>query len=111
MKRPLGYLDGLGTGIAVIGLAVAAWIATAAQHMGAIYQDLNPAAVGAATRLVLSPAWRIGVPLVLVAALVAGHVWRPRYGLLAVAVLAIAVDVFWYLTAWAPVFELSGNIR
>ena len=67
----------------------------------------------AATRLVLSGAWRWGIPVagaVIIAALVAV---RPRsswpYVALAVVMLAIAIAT-WYL-ARLPVYELAGNIQ
>jgi|MudIll2142460700_1097286.scaffolds.fasta_scaffold396635_2 hypothetical protein len=112
MKRPLGYLDGLGTGVAAIALVVAAYLSSASAQLGDMYRELNATASWpSSTKLVLSSAWQIGVPLALVGALVGAHVWRPRYALIAIALLAIAVDVFWYLAAWAPVFQVAGNIR
>ena|SRR5690349_10150302 len=112
MKRPLGYLDGLGTGIAVIALVGALWLTVATQRLELLYREMGPGSpFSASTRLVLGSAWQLGVPFAIFASLVVGHVWRPKYLLLIVAVLAIAVDVFWYMAAWAPIFELSGNIR
>jgi len=112
MKRPLGYLDGLGTGVAAIALVVAAILASASSHLADTYRELNAAASWpSSTKLVLSSAWRVGAPLALVGAVIAAHVWRPRYALIAIAILAIAVDIFWYVAAWAPVFQVAGNLR
>jgi hypothetical protein len=111
MKRPLGYLDGFGTGIAVLALVGVAWLAAASPHFAEMYRSMNPAAVTGATKLVLSSTWYIGAPAALVTALIAAHIWRPRYALIAIAILTIAVDVFWYLAAYAPIMALAGNIR
>lgn len=111
MKRSLGYIDGIGTALALIAVAGAAWLASASVRLHDMYRDMNPDMIRGATKVVLSTAWCFGVPIVLVAALIAAHVWRPRFAIVSVAVVAIAVDVFWYLTAWAPVFAVAGNIR
>lgn len=111
MKRPLGYLDGIGTGLALIGLVALAWLASATEPFAAMYQDLGPrTTLPASTQLVLSTAWRIGVPAVLVAGLVAAHVWRPRHVMLVLAVVTLGVAVFWYLAAYQPIYALAGNI-
>lgn len=112
MKRPLGYLDGLGTGIAAIALLGALGLAVATQRLEFMYRDFGPGVrMPASTKLVLGTAWQTGVPFAMFAALVVGHVWRPKYLLVGAAVVAVAVDVFWYLAAWAPIFQVSGNIR
>ena len=111
MKRPLGYSDGLGTGIAAIALLVALGLSVATRQLELVYRDMGNGAFSASTKLVLGSAWQVGVPFAIFAALVVGHVWRPRYLLVSVAVIAIAVDAFWYVAAWAPIFALSGNIR
>jgi hypothetical protein len=111
-RRPLGYADGLGTGIAAIGLVVIAWLASVTADLGAAYTTLNREfPFAASTKLVLSSAWRIGVPAALVAALVAAHVWRPRYALLAIGAVTLGVAAFWYWAAYEPIFRISGNIR
>jgi hypothetical protein len=111
MKRPLTYLDGIGTGVAAIAMLVMFWLSAATAELEQAYQGLGSRNLPAITKIVLATAWRLGMPAVFVGALVAAHVWRPRMVFLAIAVAAIAVDVFWYLAAWAPVFEIAGNIR
>ena len=113
MKRPLSYVDGLGTGIAVIGLLVIGWLSSVTDGMSGTYRELSPEfALSTSTELVMSTVWRVGVPLALVASLVAAHVWpRPRYALIVIAVVTLAVAAFWYYAAYEPIFRLSGNIR
>ena len=112
MKRPLGYADGLGTGIAALGFLVIAWLASASAGFGDAYRAVNPdIALPGMTKLVLSSAWRVVVPAVLLGALVAAHVWRPRYVLIAIAVVTFGVAAFWYWAAYQPIFAMAGNIR
>ena len=112
MRRPLGYVDGIGTGVAVMGMLVIAWLATATSDLAGGYALMNPDfPFATSTRVVLSTAWRVGVPAALVAALVAAHVWRPRYMLVAIAVVTLGVAAFWYWAAYEPIFRISGNIR
>ena len=112
MKRPLAYADGLGTGIAAIGLLVIAFLASASAGFGDSYRAINPdIALPAMTKLVLSPAWRVIVPTALLGGLVAAHVWRPRYLLIALAVVTFGVAAFWYWAAYQPIFAMAGNIR
>lgn len=110
-RRPLTYGDGVGTGIAVLAIAAACYLATATIELGRMYADFGTVALPPITRLVLHPAWLYGVPLALIAALIGVHVWRPRHISLALAALAITVDVFWYVAAWAPINALAGNIQ
>jgi hypothetical protein len=110
-RRPLTYLDGIGTGIAVLAIAAACWIGLHSQQLAVMYRDMSGGALSGMTKLVLSPAWIYGAPVALVGALVALHVWRPRAGFITLAALAIAIDVFWYFQAYAPIYALAGNIR
>lgn len=112
-KRPLTYADGLGTGVAVIGLIVIGWLSSATDGMGEMYSAMGPGVpLAASTELVLSTVWRVGVPAALVASLVAAHVWRrPRYALIVIAVVTLGVVAFWYYAAYEPIFRISGNIR
>jgi hypothetical protein len=112
MKRPLGYADGLGTGIAAVALVASLILMQATGELERMYMQMGPGAkLPTATTFVMSSAWKIGVPLTLIGGIVAAHVWRPRYVLVALAIVGIAVDVLWYFAAWAPIFQLSGNIR
>jgi hypothetical protein len=111
MKRPLGYLDGIGTGVAGVAMLGILWFASATRHVAGLYRDLaGEATLPAMTQLVLSTAWRVGAPLALAIALVAAHVWRPRYALVALAVVAVAITVFWYYAAYQPIFNVAGSI-
>jgi len=110
-RRPLTYHEGIGTGVAVLGIAAACYLATATVELRRMYADFGDVALPGITRIVQHPVWLYGVPLALIAAFVAAHVWRPRHALLAIAAVAVAVDVFWYVAAWAPIHALSGMIR
>ena len=111
-KRALDYFDGLGTGIAIVAMLGIFWLSSATASYAQMYRDIGPGVVlPGMTQLVLSTAWRLGVPLVLVGALVAAHVWRPRFAMVAIALATIGVVLFWYLAAYAPLFQVAGNIR
>jgi hypothetical protein len=47
----------------------------------------------------------------MLAAMIAALVWRPRYAIIGVAVVSLAVAGFWFFAAYEPIFALSGNIR
>jgi hypothetical protein len=114
MKR-LGYLDGLATGLWLLAFAGGAVLAGVSPSFADMYRmdgiSANPTGVGAATKLVLSRAWYIGVPVLMLAAMIAALVWRPRYAIIAVAVVSFIVTVFWVYAVYEPIFALSGNIR
>lgn len=111
MKRPLEYTDGLGTGIAVLGLVAIAWLANLSGSLEQMYGQIGNAKLPSLTQLVMSTAWRVVVPAVLVGALVAAHVWRPRYALVGVAAATLGVAGFWYWAAYQPIYAIAGNIR
>ena len=76
-----------------------------------MYRSMNPAVIKGITKLVLSPAWYIGVPTVILGSMIAALVWRPRYAIIAVAGVSVAIVIFWFFAAYDPMFALSGNIR
>jgi hypothetical protein len=114
MKR-LGYLDGLATGLWLFSFAGAAILAGVSPSVAEMYRmdgiAANPTAISAVTKLVLTRAWYIGVPVVMLAAMIAALVWRPRYAIIAVAVASLVLTVFWFYAVYDPIFALSGNIR
>ncbi|MDQ3336403.1 MAG: hypothetical protein M4D80_14645 [Myxococcota bacterium] len=110
MKR-LGYLDGLATGLWLFAFAGAAALGAASPGFAEMYRSMNPAVIDGITKVVLSRPWYIGVPVLMLAAMIAALVWRPRYAVIAVAVVSLAVAVFWFIAAYNPLFALSGNIR
>jgi hypothetical protein len=109
--RPLTYGDGIGTGIAVLAIAGACYLATASVELTRMYADFGSVTLPPITHVVLHPAWIYGVPLALVGAMIGVHLRRPRFAFLAIAGMAIAVDVFWYVAAWAPINALAGSIQ
>jgi len=111
MKRPLSYADGFGTGLGVFGLIAIALLANATPGFAVAYRDMGDMHLPAVTKLVLSTGWRVIVPALLISAIVAAHVWRPRYLLVALAVTTLATAGFWYWAAYQPIFAIAGNIR
>ncbi len=109
-RRPLGYLDGIGAGVATIAIAIACYLAAASFRLRRVYEDFGEFQMPTSTDVVLSSPWVYGMPIALVVALIALHLRRLRFGLVTLAVIAIAIDVIWYASAWAPVFGLAGNI-
>ena len=81
-KHPLGYVDGIGAGIAALALLVALLLAMASPHFAEMYKSTMGIRLSGTTALVLSTAWRVVVPTALIAAFVGAHVWRPRYVLI-----------------------------
>ncbi len=111
MKRPLSFADGIGTGIAVLAIAAACWIATRAADFMHMYRDMGSQKLPPLTRIVLTQPWIYAAPIALVAGLIGMYLWRPRGGMILLAVAAIVVDAIWYLGAYAPIWQLAGNIQ
>ena len=112
MTRSLVYLDGVGAGVAAVAIAAACWLAFRTTELAEMYASFGNVRLPAITRVVLHPAWRLGVPVALVAGLVVLHVRRPhRYALIVLAGVSAGLAIFWYWAAWAPIHQLAGNIR
>lgn len=109
--RPLTFTDGVGVGIGLIAMLPVLYLATASGQFAAMYRDMGNAALPATARVVLSPAWRIGIPALLGACWVTVLVWRPhRYWTLGVAATTFAAAAVWYYGLYTPIFALAGNI-
>ncbi|MEJ7602188.1 MAG: hypothetical protein WKG01_30100 [Kofleriaceae bacterium] len=106
--RRLGYLDGIGATLGVIGLFVLLAFAASGGELARMYDELAGRPV--TMSLVLHPAWRFGAPVVLAAAIVVGHLRVSRFGLLAIGITGAIVACFTYVAALAPTFALAGNI-
>jgi hypothetical protein len=111
MKRALTFVDGIGVGIGAIAMLPILYFTAASDQLIAMYRDMGSTPIPAVSRLVFGTAWRIGVPLVLIAGWVAMLTWRPhRYAMIILAAATIAAVVVWYYGLYAPIFALAGNI-
>lgn len=110
-KRPLSFLDGIGVGLCAVALLPLVTMLINGGAFSAMYRDFGDAHVPRMTAIVLHPAWRIGVPLVVMTLAAGALVVRPhRYAMIAVAVLAVIAAAVSYVGAYLPIFELSGKI-
>jgi len=110
MRRTLGYLDGIGAALGGLALVVLVWVGLRGGDIAAMYAELR-GAVPAITRLVLHPAWRLGVPAVVLFALVLAHVrGRHRLAVIAVGLAATALAITTYAALYYPLWALAGNI-
>jgi hypothetical protein len=112
-RRPLSFLDGIGVALTAIALLPLLMLLFRGAAFGGMYQDLGDVQLPLLTRIALHPAWRIGVPCVVIAVAIAVLVRRPayRYAMLAVAALAVLAAVASYVGAYLPIYQLAGNIR
>ncbi len=109
--RPLTYVDGIGAGLTFLALAVACYLCVVTPRLREMYDGFGEVVLPAISRLVLHPAWGYGVPIAIAGSLITFHLHRPRFALAALAVVAIALDVFWYLAAQAPIYALAGALE
>jgi hypothetical protein len=111
--RPLSFIDGIGVALTAVALLPLLAMLLRGAAFVAMYQDLGDVQLPLLTRIVLHPAWRIGVPCVVIALALAVLVRRPsyRYAMLAVAALAVLAAVASCVGTYLPVYELAGNIR
>lgn len=110
--RALGFADGLGAGIAAIAVIALVYFSTHADAFAGMYRDFG-GRLPRLTRLVLHPAWTVGVPLVVVLLAGACIAVRPRfrYAMIAIAALALGALAVTYLGAYQPIWALAGNIE
>jgi len=112
--RPLGFVDGIGVGIAAMAALPLLKIASDGGAFAGMYREMAPeTGLPVLTRIVLHPAWRIGLPLALAAIFVAALVRRPRYGyaIFALGIFAALVVVVSYVGLYEPIMRLAGNIK
>ena len=109
--RKLGFAEGLATGLWLLAFVGAVGLGASSPSFAEMYRSMNPAVIKGITKLVLSPAWYVGTPVVMLGAMIAALVWRPRHAIIAVAVASIGIAIFWYFAAYDPIFGLAGNIR
>ncbi len=107
------FVAGIATGFAGALLLVQTYFIHIGGTYRDMYRDFGSVTLPALTRLVVSTAWLVSVPVLGATALVA-LVWRrPRalvsYVVVAVALVATVTLTWFYLDA--PMRELAGNIK
>jgi hypothetical protein len=113
-RPPPGFVHGVFAGFAGFVVLVQAALVVAFPDMRALYRDMGAdIRLPLLTRITIHPAWTWGTPLVGAAAVTWLLIARPRslsvYGVVAVALAAVALLTYWYPRA--PIYELAGNIR
>lgn len=108
---PVGFVHGIAAGVALAVVIVQAFLSYELGSMRDMYRDFG-SAIPMATRVVVSGAWRWGVPVagaVLVSALIA---FRPKsvWAYIAFALVMTAVAITTWCIARMPIYELAGNI-
>jgi hypothetical protein len=111
-RPPTSFADGVITGIAAAAVLVQLFLAWELGSFSRMYKDFG-GQLPAATRLVLTSGWRLGLPGVGAAAIAALIVRRPRaswpYVVVALVIVAATLATWWF--ARMPLYELAGNIR
>ena len=111
-RAPTSFFDGVVTGVAAAAVLVQLFLAWELASFREMYKDLG-GQLPAATRLVLTSAWRWGVPAAGLVAIVVLVVRRPRaaWPYLVVALVIVAATFATWWLARMPVYELAGAIR
>ncbi len=107
------FEQGLFTGLGRARSLVQFWFAVVLASYRQMYADMEVTDLPAMTRLVISPAWLWGVPIVVLAAVGALIFVRPRrlgpYIATATLVIATTCTTWWF--AQKPVNDLAGEIK
>jgi hypothetical protein len=102
------FVHGACAGIAFAAIAAHCWLAITLAPLRDAYRDMG----SASPPLVLQPTWMWGVPAAGLVALAVLVIRRPRslvpYGCAAAVLVATAIAT-WHF-AYAPLWEMSGNI-
>jgi len=111
-RPPTSFAHGVVTGIAAAAVLVQVFLAWELASFREMYKDFG-GTLPAATKIVLTSGWRLGVPVVSAIAIVALIVRRPRiaWPYLAAALVIVAATLATWWLARAPLYELAGNIR
>lgn len=114
MKRPLGFVDGIGVGIGALMLAPLLYFMVVRGNFLDMYKDMGPSAkLPGLTLLVLAnPAWAYGVPILLGVGFGLALWLRPnRWLIFAIGGAALIASIVTYYGAYLPIWQLAGNIR
>lgn len=105
-------LGNLGFVVCGLVLTLHAWLVSRLPAFEGMYRDFS-APLPTVTRIALSPAWRYGSLLVVLALLVAAIVGRRKLAWLPLvaALLAIAICAGTYWAAEWPIYQLAGSIQ
>lgn len=102
------FVHGACAGVALALIAAHCWLAVTLAPLRDAYRDMGTGTLP----LVLRPAWMWGVPAAGLVALAVLVIRRPRtvvpYACVAAVLLATAIAT-WHF-AYAPLWEMSGNI-
>lgn len=108
-----GYRFGLAIGLALAGIAMLGWQALEHEPYRALYDELSGSAavLPLVTTIVLSMAYRVGVPAGLLVAVIVLQGRRSTTVAAVLAGLAWAAVVIGHFGATAPLRMLSQNIQ
>lgn len=112
MKRPLGFVDGIGVGIGgVMLLPLLYWIAVRGDFIR-MYQQMGPSAkLPSATIVAFGAAWSYGAPILLGVGFVMAIWLRPtRWLIVAIGGATLIATSFTYFAAYLPIWQLAGGI-
>jgi hypothetical protein len=112
VKRPLGFVDGIGVGIgSLMLLPLLYWMLTRGQFVE-MYKQLGTAKLPSLTILAMHPAYGFGVPILLGLGFGLAIWKRPtRWAIFAVGAAALVASIFTFYAAYLPMWQLAGNIR
>lgn len=104
---------GIGVGIAISAVLVHVYFVAAGGDLNRLYADLGDVHIPPMTKLTISVAWQIGVPVVAVLAIGALILRRPRatWPYIAVTVALVAATLCTLYFPQAPIRELAGAIK
>lgn len=112
MKRPLGFVDGIGVGIGgVMLLPLAYWMVVHGQYLE-MYKQFGDAKLPSFTIFVMGAAWSYGAPLLLGFGL-AFAIWqRPtKWLVFAIGFAALIASIATFYGAYLPMLSIAGRIR
>ncbi len=113
MKRPLGFVDGIGVGIGgVMLLPLLYWIVVRGDFI-LMYQQMGSSAkLPSVTSVAFGAAWSYGAPILLGVGFVMAIWLRPtRWLIFAVGGATLIAAIFTYVAAYLPIWQLSDSIH
>lgn len=114
MKRPLGFLDGLGVGIGGLAMLPLLYFLITHGRFLDMYKQMGPKSKlpGLTIFVLTNPVWTYGVPILLGLGF-AFAIWkRPTPWLLfAVGAVAFVAVIVSYYGAYLPIWQVAGNIE
>lgn len=113
VKRPLGFVDGIGVGIGgIMLLPLLYWMVVHGSYVEMYKQFGSSAKLPGATIFAIGPAWSYGAPILLSLGFGLAIWQRPtRWSILAIGLVAVVASLFTYYAAYLPLWAISGAIR